>query len=339
MQGPGCVDMADSVSYLCTLQFQPDAQVDSTYWRRNDGQGSTFFYGDSLQWGYVAFPCTQSSGSMDSRSYRNDLRSALISVPVAHSCSGGTTPPPIITPPPGGAVVWDFNDPNNLGLQKPLPNMNKQFWDATGGVNNDGAVRVDYWTGMPIGWTQLNLDEQPASHHWTLTMWVRIVDSDGAPHTMEHEGSSIKIVRTCNTPTCPGTGNNPPGRIGTWEYHLRQNPEPVCRFIPDHWSPAGTQTKYCTGTLPTDGQWHVWELEFDARDLQAIKQILRIDGVESGRMQYRNQDPQGRDLTGPLNISPFVDMYSCGGDTNACRQTVNTGSVYFDDFAFVSLAP
>jgi len=244
-----------------------------------------------------------------------------------------------VIPPPSGSVIWDFNDPNNLGLQKSLPNKNKQFWDATGGTNSDGAIRVDYWTGMPIGWTQLNLNELPASHYWTLAMWAKIVDSDGAPHTMEHEGSSIKLIRSCNNPTCPGKSSNPPGRIGTWEYHLRSNPQPVCRFIPDHWSPSGTQSKYCPGQMPTDGLWHEWEIEFDSRDLTKIRQIFRIDGIEIGRMQYKNQDPQLRDLTGPLNISPFVDMYSCGQTppNGNCAASVNTGSVYFDDFVWVKL--
>ena len=326
---PACIDNSDSLTYVCTLQFQPDIQVDSTVWRRGDGSGATKFFGDSLQWGYVNYPCSTRSSTMDSRSYRNDIRSdPILKVPVSHTCAS-TPLPPVVTPPPGGGgytMSWDFNDPNNLDLNKTLPTA-KQEWSPNEGTNGTGAIVARWWTGMPIGWSYLTVSEQPATKHYRVTAMVKIEDTDGAPHTLEHQGSSIKLWRFCSSPACAN-----PQRIGTLEYHKRSNPVPIFRQLWDHWLQGATQSGRTWPGMPTDGLWHKWTLEWDYRVTGNIRMIFWLDDVQTQNITWTGATV---DISGPVTMSVFLDMYSCG--PTGCAATINTGKFIVDDLFYEQL--
>lgn len=327
VQGPGCTDMADSVSYLCTVQFQPDVLVDSTYW--GSATATTWFPGDSLQWAYVEFPCSVANGQMQSRSYRNDLRSdPMLRVSVSHTCAS-TPSPPVVTPPPGGGGYtrsWDFNDPNNLDLNKPLPTQ-KQEWSPDMGMNGTGAIVSNWWTNMPIRWQFLTVSEQPATKHYRVTAMVKITDTDGFPYTMEHEGSSIKLWRFCSNPVC---GN--PQRIGTLEYHKRQNPVSKFRDIWDHWNEGTLSSSVEWPGMPEDGLWHKWAIEWDYRVTNNLHMTFWLDDVQLRRHTWTEATI---DISGPVTMSIFLDMYSCGPP--GCQANINTGKFIVDDLFYEQL--
>jgi len=237
--------------------------------------------------------------------------------------SGDGTPPPG-SPPPGADILLDFDDPNNLGVNCaqsacPFPNGNygKHHWDPTAGINGSGAIVMHWQTGMSIGFSPVWI-QTTYTPHFILRYNVR----QTAP--MIHGGSAIKLLRV-------GTGNGMADRIGTlessrqvikwwWDKYMG-NPE--SGFSPNN-APQGM--------LTGDNQWHTYHIEFDYRDANALVVKISFDGGTVWTKVRAGPLP----APGPLLISPFAEMYSCG-DSGPCSAGINTGDYVVDNFTLTIL--
>ena len=240
---------------------------------------------------------------------------------VTITVSGSAPPPP---PPPGADILLDFDDPNNLGVNCaqsacPFPNgtYRKHHWDPTAGINGSGAIVMHWQTGMSIGFSPVWI-QTTYTPHFILRYNVR----QTAP--MIHGGSAIKLLRV-------GTGNGMADRIGTlessqqvikwwWDKYMG-NPE--SGFSPNN-APQGM--------LTGDNQWHTYHIEFDYRDANALVVKISFDGGTVWTKVRAGPLP----ASGPLLISPFAEMYSCG-DSGPCSAGINTGDYVVDNFTLTIL--
>ena len=189
----------------------------------------------------------------------------------------------------------------------------KHSWVPTGGVNGTGAINMHWSTGMGIGFSPVWITV-PRAQHFKL----RYVVKQTAP--MQHAGSAIKLLRMCTTVGCGGGS-----RIGTLESKQGQ----FVFYWDDYETGAATNLG---AAVPTDSQWHVYELELDYRTTSPTVTFW-LDGL------YIRQDTAPRSMAFPAGssmvMSPFAEMYSCGN--TGCQATINTGDYTVDDFSFTAL--
>ena len=247
---------------------------------------------------------------------------------------GGTAPPPPPPPPPppapGANLFLDFDDPANLGVNcaggvlgsASCPDFftsgyRKHTYLPTGGINGSGAINMHWFTGMSIGFSPIWIQDLPlpASRHFVIRFAVR------QTAIMQHDGSGIKIVRLRRNGGSGGFGTmtSVNGRL-MWHWDDWTGNDPI--------SPT-----YLGAMTPADGQWHIYELDWDYSDINQLTLRLSIDGVFVGmaqRASTRGDIMSG--ATGPLVISPFAEMYSTGTAAG-----INTGDFVVDDFSYTIL--
>ena len=249
----------------------------------------------------------------------------------------GDEPPPPPPPPPvpgGSTLALDFDDPANLGVtcaQGTLGGFNcREFFNTgyrkhtylpNGGVNGTGAINMHWQQNMSIGFSPLWIQNLPlpASRHFKIRFAVK------QTAVMQHAGSGIKIIRLRRSGTVGlfGTMTSNNGRL-MWHWDAWTGNDPI--------SPT-----FMGARTPADGQWHIYELEWDYSDINNLTVKLSIDGVLTGTA--RRASTRGdvmSSATGPLVISPFAEMYSCG-NSGACSATINTGDFTVDDFTYTEL--
>jgi len=162
------------------------------------------------------------------------------------------------------------------------------------------------------------------SNHYIVSGDVKIT-TDNGKNQMQHEGSSIKAWRFCNNIGC---GNNQ--RIGTHEYHLRQNTFGVCRLVWDNWGVSALsfqcadQAKF---EFPTDGQFHHWIWESDASNYPTIRFTFWLDGA----LRYSRVSDASNNISGDVWGSLLLDMYSCGTVGPDCNTRTDTGQFIIDN--------
>ncbi len=216
-------------------------------------------------------------------------------------------------------MVLDFNDPNNLGVtcgSSPCAwPYRKHDYVSTGGVNGTGAINMHWFTGMSIGFSPVYITV-PMTPHFKIRYAVRQTAE------MQSAGSAQKMMRLS-----VGGGM----KIGMIESRRGQ----LCW----HWDEWDTTHQLgCRGAgLPTfnDSQWHIYEIVVDYRDLSALRVTLSFDGVVARVFTLDGSAAGNLMGNGPLTISPFVEMYSCGPP--GCENSVNTGDYTVDDFSFTIL--
>ncbi len=245
--------------------------------------------------------------------------------------SGGGTPPPPPPPPPGGTdLTLDFNDGTDscsLGVQlgstvsctTPRPSRQlpwrKHDYVPTGGVNGSGAINMHWFTGMSIGFSPVWITV-PMTPHFKIRYAAR------QTATMQSAGSAQKMMRLRSGSGTPiGMLESKNGNF-VWDW--------------DNWDVTGTAPKV-GGMGPTfnDGQWHIYEIEVDYRNISALTVSIWFDGVPRRTATFGGSAAGNLLNNGPLVISPITEMYSCG--PKGCSSSINTGDYTVDDFSFTVL--
>ena len=230
----------------------------------------------------------------------------------------GPPPPPPPPPPPGADIQLDFDSPNSLGVTCggatcPFPGgtYRKHSYQATGGANGTGAINMHWQTGMSIGASPVWINTG-YSNHFKLRYAVRQTAQ------MQHQGSAIKLLRI-------SSGSN---RIGTLESKQGQ----FVWFWDDWYEGAAVSAASIGASVFADGQWHIYEVELDYRNVGQLVAKFSFDGV---LVRTLNRSATVNQVTSGLVISPFAEMYSCG--PSGCGATINTGDYTVDDFSFTVL--
>ncbi len=263
----------------------------------------------------------------------------------------------------GGVVInsLDFNDGTNLitlGVTKAgstsgnLP-YRKHSFTATGGVGGTGAIRMDWFTDMSIGFSPLWIREP-------FALWHKIEFDFLMSTPMQHPGSSVKVYRSGNV----GHAR----RWGMLESSNDPSSNPTSQRLQWHWEHIGTGGRKnmngwygpVVGTPPAtyvdnlaDGNYHHLSMEWDMRNSAAIVAQIIVDGTIISRPDAANNpgwmgpvsaDAQNFTLLAPgdaMDTSPFCEMYSCGQGANqpgGCQESINTGHYIVDNYVYTDMS-
>lgn len=277
---------------------------------------------DTVGWTFVYQP---TPGTMTITDIWRFIMQSVLGVPLPPD----TTPAPL--PLGDSDILLDLDDPNSLGLNcggGPLGSIDscpnwptsyrKHSYLPTGGVNGTGAINMHWFTGMGIGFSPIlvnDLDPNLYSRHFRVRYDVKQTAE------MTHIGSAIKLhrFRVGKPYKLIGTLVSLQGNFGwfweTWDL---------------------TVTIRNLGVrVPTDSQWHTYEIEIDFRDTSNLKFSFWLDGaLVSTLTTFAHAGDLMAGAT-TLQFSPFAEMYSCG--PSGCGSSISTGDYTVDNFSYTVL--
>lgn len=237
----------------------------------------------------------------------------------------GTTAPPV-------TLFRDFNDGTSndtLGITiADDPNFGqlpfrKHSWAPTDGIGGTGAIRMNWFTGMGIGFSPVWITTQPAPASRTFRQ-VYFVRQNAI---MDIPGSNVKLNRirlggtTLIGTLVSGGGGSPARPLGGF------------RFFLDDWNP-GTVAISSDVTTPIDDLYHKYDLFVDYSNINQLFVEFKLDDVVLFSITRASQqgDVWAAAEAGGLIMSPFAETFSCGN--SGCQAFINNGDYWVDNFAY-----